>query len=46
MLTTSYGMVRRATFEGDQYSDCLVRELDTYIIRWRCCQDTPDLGII
>jgi hypothetical protein len=40
MLTTRYGMVRRATFGGDR----LVRELDTYNIRWRCCQATPDLG--
>jgi hypothetical protein len=45
MLTTRYGMVRRATSEENKYSNCLVRELDTYNIRWRCYQATPDLGI-
>jgi len=33
-------MVRCATFGGGQHSNYLVRELDTYIIRWRCCQAT------
>jgi hypothetical protein len=38
---TSYGMVRRATFGGDHYYNCLVRELDTYNIRWRCQATRP-----